>query len=306
MSETISLKKALIFFLDEWRYPVITDYHLSVFVFNLYKKKEYKGHPIESVKNTPNNEYLISLIKNYIDDGILYPDKNFSSKSVFNILGKTNSTAEDIVCTVNPFAFVSHLSAMDFHGLTDRNPTILYISTPSPMKWKNFALARMKKDLGDDFDEYVENGFPRLKRIALKKINRRPIYCYSSLHMGAFKQIKNRPLRVATIGRTFFDMLREPSLCGGIEHVLDVYQKHAADYLELIVEEINRHGSSIDKVRAGYILDELNDLRHPLITEWEQYIQRGGSRKLDPSEEYAPIYSKKWCISINTARGRNG
>jgi len=104
---------------------------------------------------------------------------------------------------------------------------------------------------------------------------------------------------VATLGRVFLDMLREPKLCGDIQHVLDIYQKDARRYLKLIVDEIDRHGQPIDKVRAGFVITEVCRLTSPAVDGWEKFAQRGGSRKLDAENEYAPIYSERWQLSIN-------
>jgi len=94
-------------------------------------------------------------------------------------------------------------------------------------------------------------------------------------------------------------MLREPKLCGDIQHVLDIYQKDARRYLKLIVGEIDRHGQPIDKVRAGFVITEVCRLTSPAVDGWEKFAQRGGSRKLDAENEYAPIYSERWQLSIN-------
>lgn len=44
-------------------------------------------------------------------------------------------------------------------------------------------------------------------------------------------------------------MLQEPDYCGGFSHVLEVFTEYAGHYLPVILK-------SIDKVRAGYILQE--------------------------------------------------
>jgi predicted transcriptional regulator of viral defense system len=106
-------------------------------------------------------------------------------------------------------------------------------------------------------------------------------------------------LRVATLGRVFLDMLREPRLCGGIQHVVDIYRQEASRHLKLIVDEVDRHGQPIDKVRAGFVLAEVCRLQSPVIDGWDRFAQRGGSRKLDAESEYAPIYSERWQLSIN-------
>jgi predicted transcriptional regulator of viral defense system len=111
--------------------------------------------------------------------------------------------------------------------------------------------------------------------------------------------VQGKPRRVATIGRTFLDMLREPGLCGGIYHVLDIFTEQAPRYLRLIVDEIDRHGTKIDKVRAGYVLAERLNLTHPAFAVWQTCAQRGGSRKLDAQADYSPRFSETWCLSIN-------
>jgi predicted transcriptional regulator of viral defense system len=95
-------------------------------------------------------------------------------------------------------------------------------------------------------------------------------------------------------------MVRKPELCGGIYNVLDAYMEYAKRYLNLILDEINRNGNKIEKVRAGYILEERCDIKNnPIIESWKTFAQRGGSRKLDPDSEYDPEYSETWCLSIN-------
>jgi hypothetical protein len=94
-------------------------------------------------------------------------------------------------------------------------------------------------------------------------------------------------------------MLRDPELCGGIHHVLQVYQEHAQQSLRLILDEVDQHGKPIDKVRAGWILESVCHIEDPRINVWTAFAQRGGSRKLDASTEYSPEFSERWALSIN-------
>ena len=80
---------------------------------------------------------------------------------------------------------------------------------------------------------------------------------------------------------------------------MEVYDEHVEKYLKLIVDEIDTHGSEIDKVRAGYILEEKLNLSHPIFDSWVKYAQKGGSRKLDAIKEYIPEFSERWCLSLN-------
>ena len=94
-------------------------------------------------------------------------------------------------------------------------------------------------------------------------------------------------------------MAREPRHCGGIRHVIDIYKSHASFYKDLILDEVEQHGSNIEKIRVGYLLDEVCNIKDERIDAWKKHVQRGGSRKLDPQAGYSPIYSKTWCLSLN-------
>lgn len=296
----MKLTKALSLSLSDLNQPIVTFYQLAVIVYRIYQTKSFRGEPIQSIKkDSPDSRSLSTALNNLLDDGILDPHKSFSSKSVFSILGRSNAPSEEIACSVDPFCYVSHLSAMAHHGLTNRIPGKLFLSSPGKGEWRKYAVDRMQKDLGDDLAIYLKNGLPELRKINMVKIGRTEVHRHNSIHMGAYKNIRDKPYRVSTIGRTFLDMLRNPELCGGIGHVLEVYEEHAETYLKLIVDEVTNHGRPIDKVRAGYILDEKLKLKHPLIDGWLSQVQRGGSRKLDASAEYIPEFSEKWCLSIN-------
>jgi predicted transcriptional regulator of viral defense system len=191
---------------------------------------------------------------------------------------------------------------MAYHGLTDRIPVKLFISSPSKDEWHFFAKEQMRKDLGDDYENYKNAKLPMLVRTKMQKINKMEVHRTSSKHLGAYKSVRGRYLRVSTIGRTFLEMLRNPELCGGINHVLDVFEEYGKNYLRLIVDDIDRNGAPIDKVRAGYIFDELLEVNNEVIESWSSLAQRGGSRKLDSSAEYIPDWSDKWKISLNVFR----
>jgi hypothetical protein len=94
-------------------------------------------------------------------------------------------------------------------------------------------------------------------------------------------------------------MIHLPDLCGGLRHVIDVYGEQGEKYFTLVFQEIDSHGGPIDKIRAGYLLSEVAEVGDPLLDKWLKHVQRGGSRKLDANAEYSPVFSEKWCLSIN-------
>jgi predicted transcriptional regulator of viral defense system len=217
----------------------------------------------------------------------------------YSIFGRQKASPAEVICSLDPFAYVSHLSAMNYHGLTDRFPQLIYLTRPSLTDWRKAASAMMQRDFGDQLPTFVKAKLPRLIPLQTEKIQDTSVRFHERSHLGAFKRIEGSSVRVATIGRVFLDMLREPSLCGGMQHVIDIYRREAKRFLRLIVDEINRHGKPIDKVRAGYIISELCQLNPPEIADWEKLVQRGGSRKLDPDNEFASHYSARWMLSLN-------
>lgn len=295
----MELTKALTLSLGSLNLPVFTQYQLGKLLFSLYRAKQFRGEPLSKIqKDYPDGQDFSRICARLIQDGILNEYKGLPS-SVYTLLGRESAPVEDIMCTIDPFCYLSHLSAMDYHGLTDRIPSKVFISSPSPKSWKLSAEKKMETDLKDELHTYIESGLPLLRRVRFKQVGKREVNAFHSSHLGAYKNVRGRNLRVATIGRTFLDMLRNPELCGGMNHVVDIYSQFAQTYLRLITDEIDANGRDIDKVRAGYIIDELLKINNETVESWTKFAQRGGSRKLDHSEEYIPQWSDKWCLSIN-------
>lgn len=276
--------------LASWERPVITDYELGVLMTSQLVTQE-----------PPSLRLLQCIIDGLISFGLISSDKDFKPSSVYHLFGRIKPKATEIACAVDPFAYISHLSAMGYHGLTDRFSKILYLTTPPNAEWRAQAKDRMNKDLRERSNAYQATKLPRLRRLDVDRIEGTRVELMRRSSRGAFKTIKSPHIRVATVGRTFLEMLREPEHCGGIQHVVDTYKDYAARYLPLITEELERHGTAIEKVRAGYLLDEVCHLQPPTMTAWIKHAQRGGSRMLDPNGEYAPYYSEKWKLSINVA-----
>lgn len=297
----MDIRTALTLEIGQRNQPVITSYQIGLILFRLYRARTYRGENLTRIKREipGRNEYL-RIVKDLLQRAVLTDEGPIRNPEIFGVLGRHDPVAGEVACAIDPFAYVSHMSAMEWHGLTDRSPKLLFISAPSPKEWPKFALEKMRKDLpGDEFQNYRGERLPELRRLRMDKIGKTRVNRYSSLHLGAFTNVQGKVLRVSTIGRTFLDMIREPDLCGGIYHVLEIFKRDAERYLQLIVDEIDRNGTKIDKVRAGYILEERCDLAHPLTMNWTKFAQRGGSRKLYAHNPYAPDFSEKWCLSIN-------
>jgi predicted transcriptional regulator of viral defense system len=296
---SIALNKASSLALAKYERPVVTDYRLGIVVFHLVQAGGIDGQSLRLTLNRPDRRHYRQALNFLLEYGVLASVRGLASERAFTILGRSSVSATEVACTVDPFAYVSHLSAMELHGLTDRVSQTLYLSSPDPKEWRQFADKEMHKDLEANFGDYVEAGFPILQRTRMERVFGQTVHTSHSVHLGAFRKTAESEVRVATIGRTFLDMLREPALCGGIHHVLGIYRTHAAQYLGLIADEVSQHGKPIDKVRAGYVLEEQCKLQHPSFAEWQKFAARGGSRRLVAANEYAPTYSERWALSLN-------
>ncbi len=255
--------------------PVITAYRLGLVIFRMLKAGRIDGQVLTR-RGPPNRRQYRQALNFLVSYAVLAELKDLPGESAFTVLGRSSVSAAEIACTVDPFAYVSHLSAMEMHGLTDRVAQTLYLSSPDPKSWTRFAAELMQRDLGELLAEYQEAKFPRLTRTRMEKLMGTAVRITHSSHLGAFRKTPDSEVRVATIGRTFLDMLREPALCGGIHHVLAIYREHAGRNLALIAAEVDQHGGPIDKVRAGYVLEERCGLIHPSFAEWRRRSRSGG------------------------------
>lgn len=283
--------------------PIVSLYDIGKLLFDLYKTKVYAGQTIQHLSRpTPVRTDIQRYTKKLVTLGIIEQHHDLPN-NVFLLTSARYKDPDYLVCGLDPFCYLSHFSAMAYHGLTDRMPKIIFISTPEVKEWREKALKRMEKDLKEDLAAYKELDLPLLGHSSLKTIGKYTVNTYTSKRTGSYLSPKDTPIRVSSIGRTFLDMLRKSDLCGGMNHVIDIFENHAKTYLPLILDEIDSHGNAIEKVRAGYILETYCDItHHERVENWATQATRGGSRLLDPSVEYWSEFSEKWCISINVAR----
>lgn len=276
--------------------PIITDYGFFVLGKELFELKEWNGERLKYIPKEWDYNRARNALRRLTDLRIISSDVDFHS-GVWRVVQSTNSgTAEEIACISDPFCYVSHLSAMHRYNLTERSPEALHITTPVRAVWNKLRNERVSSELGDSLD----NRHPALMRLGFKgMLRRRPVIVHETNNPAIPVDVRGGKNRIASIGRTFADMLVNPMLCGGIRHVLQVWENYAEQWLRQIVDEIDKTDSQIVKVRAGYIFTEMLDIENSVIDSWDKFSQRGGSRKLNPDAEYSKTYSERWMISIN-------
>ena len=140
--------------------PVVVEYELFRTLRDLHFAGEYDGRKLRLTRTPPTRDRYRSLVGKLLSDRYLRPDPDFypSEESVrydrgynyarvFRISDVPDGSAEDVTAILDPFCYISHLSAMQRYSLTNRIPEALNLSTP-----KNWSAARDKKiqaDYGD-------------------------------------------------------------------------------------------------------------------------------------------------------------
>ena len=294
---SLYLSQAIARALEEANIPLVTEYQLHQCVRPLLASGQYSGERILRLPSYWSQPQLRAMIRTLEKRRVLAQDDDFKAGVWRVVQAAAAPTAEEAICLVDPFAYISHLSAMQRYGVTDRSPEALHITTPARTLWTHMRDIQMAEDYED---EPAQSSLPQLSKIGIReKVRRRHVIIHESKHPAKPAPIAGSVGRIATIGRVFVDMLDQPLLCGGIRHVLDCYDRHAAQWLDEIVTAVDTTDSPIVKVRAGYILDEMMGLSHPDINGWTRWAQRGGSRKLDSQAPYGQIFSEKWMIALN-------
>lgn len=117
---------------------------------------------------------------------------------------------------------------------------------------------------------------------------------------STIKPIDGVNVKTFSLERVLVDGLRSPKYCGGLNEVFRAWVR-SIDHINMnkIVETVERYDITIMYQRVGFVA-ELLELSHPNFTEWKKNKSpRGGSRLLNPDNEYESQFSEDWNISIN-------
>ena len=278
--------------LEQRGLPVLTPFDFFRIIWRMYQGAQ--GKKLYLRRDAPTQEDYTRLRANLKNTGIVGADRDYGAR-IIRVLTISDLPAEEIVCLIDPTVYVSHLSAMQRWGLTNRRPEALMLTRPERMT----ATAALREYTRQHLDAGEDNPFPLRRITHPERVRRRPLRIHETKIVGAHIQSRSAHMRLTTIGQTFLDMLQKPELCGGMGHVLDVWAAHAETYLDEIVSAVDDAASPLVKSRAGYILEERLGLVHASVQPWKALGQRGSSRKLDPAKGFAPTFSATWMISLN-------
>lgn len=273
---------------------LLSDYDMFLMACDIYRAKtvKYLRGDYPSVEQYKRARAVLK------DAGTITADTDYSR--LWRVVSRGKEAADEVVCSADPYCYISHLSAMQRYGVSLRRPEALYLTRPTNDVVKGFLDDRRVKERSRlTFSQEVVEA-PVLMQVSHpRRVRGRNVSVKKTKSSGTFRPVRGSTVRVASIGQVFLDMLEDPKICGGMSHVLEVWDEHAQTYLKEILQRVDEAGTGIAKVRAGYILSERMGVSTQFIDVWEHHAQRGGSRKLDPDADYAPRFSERWMISIN-------
>ena len=292
----IPFTKALGDTLISLKLPIVSDYTVFLEAYKINRAGSFNDAPLYHQQTPFTRSKVLKLIGALKNINLIRHDPDFP-RHIYRVNEVPDGTADEIGCLIDPFCYLSHLSAMRRYGLTERIPASVTFTTLTRPLWDQQRDEKIKKDIGEALkpSEYIplrQSSFP-------ESVRKMPIHRHETQFPARPTAIRDSYARISDIGSTFADMLDRPGLCGGMEHVLDVWKEHARLYIDEIITRISEHPKKIVKVRAGYILEEIIKCNDERIDSWLASAQRGSSRLLDPEKPFASHFSEKWMISLN-------
>lgn len=220
------------------------------------------------------------------------------TRGVYRIVApfaQTYGTDEyDVLSEINPYAVISHYSALVFHGLTWDQPQL--ITATSGRDWPD-----MLTPLGTDPAEWEGISLPAgptPSRVMRIPVQWRRALVSSDIGIDVHAP-HGVPHRYTSPERTLVETLQDPASSGGIMNVLRAWSR-AVDRIDVdeVVAYTDAAGVAVLRLRVGYVLEELG-LSHPTLDTWADYAGRGGSNRLVGAEPLSPRYSARWNLSLN-------
>ena len=187
-------------------------------------------------------------------------------------LGAQSHTVHGFVLAshlVKPY-YVSHWSALNYHGLTEQTPPAVYVASTKPRN--------RRKILDTEF--------------VFVKVAERKMFGVTEV------KIEGTPVNISTPEKTVVDCLDHPEHCGGIEEVA------SAIYFEHQSLDFNEVASMAKQMRNGAILKRLGYLLETLKLESDSEILGNpklskGYARLDTKRPGEGRINERWRIIVN-------
>lgn len=197
---------------------------------------------------------------------------------------------------LHPYAALSHLTALVFHGLTDEQPKGLTATISVDSRGGLLPIGTVPSDW-EGVAPPSGRAVPRVlgHPVAWQRVKPERFFGFAEY------QPFGLPLRLTVVERTLIDGLQAPDLCGGIGNVLRAWAlaRDAID-LDVLVHQAERFDVAVLRQRVGFVLDQIG-LAHPRVERWQVGAHRGGSSRLVGSLPFAATFDERWNLSINAS-----
>lgn len=202
---------------------------------------------------------------------------------------------DELIMELHPFAALSHYSALVFHQLTEDLPNQLHVSIPS-------GRSQSVMPVGTERADWTLVMSPIVGRQPLQIEGTEVVWHRLDKFFGFSEYSpKGYPVRVMTIEKTLIDGLATPEWCGGLTNVLRAWvTAKDAFSLERVLLFTEEAGIGILRQRVGFVLETMGFFA-PELSNWAVNAKRGGSSKLLASAPFAPTFSERWKLSINSS-----
>lgn len=198
----------------------------------------------------------------------------------------------ELLFELNPYATISHYSALEYHSFTYDQPKILTAST---------GKVSAERILGTEQNEWAGLKLPTAYRP--EKIISTRVRWFTKTTDQSFGILNGRdgsvPIRVTDPERTLIESLQWPQYSGGIANVIRAWVI-AEDFADIdkIVAYTERFDISVLTQRVGFVAEAIG-LHHDRFEEWAKRSTRGGSNKLLGAAEPNGSYNERWKLNIN-------
>lgn len=227
------------------------------------------------------------------------PMRNHSTGYSYFVKKNHNNTPQELLNIIYPYGYLSHLSAMQYYDLTDKLPITIFMTFLANNEWKMVSVKDHLEKVTPFFPE-DEEVFCHIPRYPVQDTYfKKELFFKRVKKLEPHTEFENR-LKVINVGELFIQMLNEPDLCGGFDHVFDIYQQYAKIFLKKILKSLDM-ASKIDQTRVCFMLDKVLDIKNQKIDRIKETMknQRGSSRKMISNEPFSPYFCLEWNISLN-------
>ena len=214
-------------------------------------------------KLTGNENTAKSLMRGYKKAGYVTSIRKNLYASLDLASGEVIANRYEIGCGVSKTAYISHHSAMEFHGVA--NQVFFEVTISS-----------------------VEN----IRKFDFGGVSYRPIK--TSVTEGVITPPYNPLIRVTDIERTVVDCIHDMELAGGLEEVLECLRLIPQLDERLLLEYLSAYGQKSLWQKAGYILELYRDQFRLSDGFFNTCKRNMGVRKNYLTESGKSVYHSDW------------